>query len=64
MDYFNNFFPYIPYESQKLFIKNIIETLDHKKVGIFESPTGTVKLLKLLSGLMEFLRIKNSEGYS
>ena len=64
MDYFNNFFPYIPYESQKLFIKNIIETLDHKKVGIFESPTGTGKSLTLLSGVMEFLRKKNSEGNS
>jgi chromosome transmission fidelity protein 1 len=60
MNYTNPFFPHTPYDSQKLFMQNIIETLQHKKVGIFESPTGTGKSLTLLSAVMEFLQKENA----
>lgn len=32
--------PYKPYDIQLDFMQALYETLEHKKVGIFESPTG------------------------
>ncbi len=38
-------FPYAqPYEIQLNFMKALYKTLELKKIGIFESPTGTVSL--------------------
>lgn len=38
-------FPYAkPYEIQVNFMKALYKTLEEEKVGIFESPTGTVRL--------------------
>jgi chromosome transmission fidelity protein 1 len=51
----NLFFPYSPYESQKHFMQKIFETLQNKKAGIFESPTGTGKSLSLLCGALIYL---------
>ena len=34
-------FPFEPYEVQKDFMKNLYDTLEKRKIGIFESPTGT-----------------------
>lgn len=34
--------PYEPYNIQIRFMKELYDTLQNKKVGIFESPTGTV----------------------
>lgn len=34
-------FPFKPYEIQRDFMKNLYETIEEKKIGIFESPTGT-----------------------
>lgn len=35
-------FPYQPYNIQEQFMQALYKTLDQGKVGIFESPTGTV----------------------
>lgn len=35
-------FPYKPYDIQEKFMKALYSALDQGKVGIFESPTGTV----------------------
>lgn len=35
-------FPYQPYVIQEQFMEALYRTLDQGKVGIFESPTGTV----------------------
>lgn len=38
-------FPFEPYSIQKKFMKELYFTIENKKLGIFESPTGTVKLI-------------------
>jgi chromosome transmission fidelity protein 1 len=39
-------FPYPnPYEIQLNFMKSLYKTLELKRIGIFESPTGTVKII-------------------
>lgn len=35
-------FPFTPYPIQLEFMKNLYELLENCKLGIFESPTGTV----------------------
>lgn len=35
-------FPFTPYEIQHDFMTKLYSTLENKKLGIFESPTGTV----------------------
>lgn len=35
-------FPFPPYKIQQDFMRNLYETIENKKCGIFESPTGTV----------------------
>lgn len=35
-------FPFTPYPIQNDFMKNLYSLLEEKKLGIFESPTGTV----------------------
>ncbi len=37
-------FPFPPYGIQKDFMSNIYEVLEERKLGIFESPTGTVRI--------------------
>ncbi len=36
-------FPYQPYNIQEQFMQALYRALDQGKVGIFESPTGTVR---------------------
>lgn len=35
-------FPFKPYDIQEKFMKELYFTLEQQKLGIFESPTGTV----------------------
>lgn len=35
-------FPFPPYDIQENFMKHVYKTIESGKVGIFESPTGTV----------------------
>jgi len=37
-------FPFDPYPSQDLLMRDIFQTLEASKFGCFESPTGTVYL--------------------
>jgi hypothetical protein len=38
-------FPFTPYSIQLDFMKHLYTTLEEGKLGIFESPTGTVEFL-------------------
>lgn len=40
-------FPFKPYSIQEDFMKKLYYTLDNDKIGIFESPTGTVSKIML-----------------
>jgi Rad3-related DNA helicase len=51
-------FPYKPYQIQIDFMRELYRTLESYKVGIFESPTGTVK--KQLFASLFIIRIKFS----
>lgn len=37
-------FPFPPYEIQQQFMKTLYSCLEARKLGIFESPTGTVRI--------------------
>ena len=41
-------FPFEPYDIQTKFMKELYFTIENKKLGIFESPTGTVILFCLV----------------
>jgi len=45
-------FPFQPYQIQVDFMKALFSALDNKRLGIFESPTGTVWVL-ILEGMSE-----------
>uniref|UniRef100_A0A674BR25 ATP-dependent DNA helicase DDX11 n=1 Tax=Salmo trutta TaxID=8032 RepID=A0A674BR25_SALTR len=49
-------FPYKPYPIQEQFMQALYGALEHGKVGIFESPTGTGKSLSLICGALSWLR--------
>jgi hypothetical protein len=34
--------PYTPYDIQETFMRTVYQTLEDSKIGILESPTGTV----------------------
>ena len=36
-------FPFTPYDIQEDFMRNLYATIEDGKIGIFESPTGTVE---------------------
>jgi len=48
--------PYQPYAIQLEFMKNLYRCIEDKKVGIFESPTGTGKSLSLICASLTWLR--------
>ena len=50
------YFPYEPYENQKLYMKKVIETLQTNGIAGLESPTGTGKTLCLLCASLAFLK--------
>ena len=49
-------FPFTPYSIQIDFMRQLYKTVEAKKVGIFESPTGTGKFLK--SRKLSFLELE------
>ena len=62
------FFPYKPYENQKLYMEKVIEALKTNSIAGLESPTGTGKTLCLLCsslGYLKFLReeLKKERSY-
>ncbi|KAI9601952.1 hypothetical protein KEM48_001241 [Puccinia striiformis f. sp. tritici PST-130] len=50
-------FPFEPYEIQKRFMRVLFEVIEHQKVGIFESPTGTGKSLSLICAALSWLEL-------
>ncbi|KAJ1971307.1 ATP-dependent DNA helicase chl1 [Dimargaris xerosporica] len=48
-------FPFSPYPIQDDFMRHLYEAIEARKVGIFESPTGTGKTLSLLCGTLRWL---------
>lgn len=48
--------PFEPYHIQQQFMEAVYDCIEHEKVGIFESPTGTGKSLSLLCGSLTWLR--------
>ncbi len=36
-------FPFTPYDIQEQFMRSLYSAIEEKKIGIFESPTGTVR---------------------
>lgn len=48
-------FPFEPYPIQRDFMKELYNVLSEGKIGIFESPTGTVRLSRLLDVLLVLL---------
>ncbi|KAG0256690.1 hypothetical protein DFQ27_005550, partial [Actinomortierella ambigua] len=49
-------FPYpTPYNIQLDFMRNLYTCIENRKVGIFESPTGTGKSLSMICGALEWL---------
>ncbi|EAS07112.2 DNA repair helicase (rad3) (macronuclear) [Tetrahymena thermophila SB210] len=55
-------FPYNPYDIQLEFSLNLYESLNVKKLCIFESPTGTGKSLSLICGAFNWFK-DNQENY-
>lgn len=49
-------FPFPPYGIQLDFMKNLYNTIEDEKIGIFESPTGTGKSLSIICGALTWLR--------
>jgi len=47
-------FPYQPYDIQIRLMKSLYEALELGKIGIFESPTGTVSLLSIKDNVSLF----------
>ena len=48
-------FPFPPYDIQQSFMEKLYSVLNNKKIGIFESPTGTGKSLSLLCSSLKFI---------
>ncbi|OLY83699.1 ATP-dependent RNA helicase chl1 [Smittium mucronatum] len=55
-------FPFKPYSIQLDFMRNIFETCEEGKFGIFQSPTGTGKTLSLLCGALTWLKRDNDRA--
>ncbi|CAH0725234.1 unnamed protein product, partial [Brenthis ino] len=54
-------FPFEPYDIQKKFMKELYFTIENKKIGIFESPTGTGKSLSICCGALQWLKDNNQK---
>ena len=48
-------FPFDPYPIQVDFMKQLYKTVEEKKIGIFESPTGTGKSLSIICSGIGFI---------
>ena len=53
-------FPFEPYAIQKAFMSQLYQTLQSRRVGIFESPTGTGKSLSIICSALTWLKEQQS----
>lgn len=51
-------FPFTPYNIQKKFMEKLYFALEHKKFGIFESPTGTVCIYLFICLILFYIFFK------
>ncbi|PZC75978.1 hypothetical protein B5X24_HaOG205271 [Helicoverpa armigera] len=54
-------FPFIPYDIQEKFMRELYLTLEQQQLGIFESPTGTGKSLSICCGALKWLKDSNQK---
>ncbi|KAJ0178679.1 hypothetical protein K1T71_005454 [Dendrolimus kikuchii] len=54
-------FPFQPYNIQDKFMKELYKTIENKKLGIFESPTGTGKSLSICCSALQWLKNTNEK---
>ncbi|XP_069358195.1 ATP-dependent DNA helicase DDX11 isoform X1 [Maniola hyperantus] len=52
-------FPFEPYDIQKKFMNELYFTIENRKLGVFESPTGTGKSLSVCCGALQWLKDTN-----
>ncbi|XP_045765578.1 ATP-dependent DNA helicase DDX11 isoform X2 [Maniola jurtina] len=52
-------FPFEPYDIQKKFMNELYFTIEYRKLGVFESPTGTGKSLSICCGALQWLKDTN-----
>src|SRR5690349_25153873 len=55
-------FPFKPYDIQSNFMKSLYSVLENRKIGIFESPTGTGKSLSLICSAIKFLEDEDQKS--
>ena len=55
-------FPYEPYPCQLDFMRAVVSSLDSKRVGLLESPTGTGKTLCLLCAATAWQAARRADG--
>lgn len=48
-------FPFKPYSIQDRFMRSLYSVVENRKIGIFESPTGTGKTLSLMCSALKWL---------
>lgn len=58
------FFPFEPYDTQKDYMRDVIECLNNGKHALLESPTGTGKTLSLLCSALGWLQNQNGQQKS
>jgi hypothetical protein len=51
-DQLRDCFPYPPYDIQLQFMINVVDTLEKKQIGLFESPTGDANSFHLMCHLL------------
>jgi chromosome transmission fidelity protein 1 len=54
-------FPFEPYAIQKDFMRELYLTLERGHVGIFESPTGTVRKMGKLEGVRIIIDVSSGK---
>ena len=54
------YFPYEPYENQKIYMEKVIEACEKGSIAGLESPTGTGKTLCLLCSSLAWLKYKKN----
>lgn len=53
-------FPFKPYSIQDQFMRSLYTVIENRKIGIFESPTGTGKTLSLMCSALKWLSDHNA----